>query len=97
MSEARWRRPEWVFRDLSAHRSGAAALNRIARLRIDPRDERTDSDHFELIGTDAGVFGCMGLPACEDVCPKNLPLQNQLGFLRHKLGITALKRIFTKG
>ena len=76
---------------------GAAALNRIARFRIDPRDERTDSDHFELIGTDAGVFGCMGLLACEDVCPKNLPLQNQLGFLRRKLGITALKRIFTKG
>ena len=76
---------------------GAAALNRIARFRIDPRDERTDSDHFELIGTDAGVFGCMGLLACEDVCPKSLPLQNQLGFLRRKLGITALKRIFTKG
>ncbi len=76
---------------------GAAALNRIARFRIDPRDERTDADYFELIGTDAGVFGCMGLLACEDVCPKNLPLQDQLGFLRRKLGITALKRLFKRG
>ena len=76
---------------------GAAALNRIARFRIDPRDERSDADFYELIGTDHGVFGCMGLLACEDVCPKQLPLQNQLGFLRRKMGITALKQIFKRG
>ena len=76
---------------------GAAALNRVARFMIDPRDERTDKDHFDIIGTDFGIFGCMGLLACEDVCPKNLPLQNQLGFLRRKMGITALKQIFKKG
>ena len=72
---------------------GAAALNRVARFRVDPRDERTDADHFEIIGNDAGIFGCMGLLACEDVCPKHLPLQNQLGFLRRKMGITAVKNI----
>jgi len=38
----------------------------------------------------------MGLLACEDVCPKGLPLQNQLGFLRRKMGITAMKQIFRK-
>ena len=75
---------------------GAAALNRIARFAIDPRDERTDNDYFHLIGTDHGIFGCMGLLACEDVCPKELPLQNQLGFLRRKLGITALKQLFKR-
>ncbi len=75
---------------------GAAALNRIARFVIDPRDERTDEQHFELIGTDFGIFGCMGLLACEDVCPKQLPLQNQLGFLRRKMGITAIKRYLPK-
>ena len=73
---------------------GAAALNRIARFMVDPRDERTESDFFEVIGTDAGIFGCMGLLACEDVCPKQLPLQNQLGYLRRKMGITAIKQIF---
>lgn len=75
---------------------GATALNRIARFHVDPRDERTDSQFFELVGNDAGVFGCMGLLACEDVCPKGLPLQNQLGFLRRKMGITAIKEIFRK-
>ncbi|WP_018123581.1 fumarate reductase iron-sulfur subunit [Desulfovibrio oxyclinae] len=75
---------------------GAAALNRIARFVVDPRDQRTDSDYFEIIGNDNGIFGCMGLLACEDVCPKGLPLQNQLGFLRRKMGITAIKEIFRK-
>jgi len=72
---------------------GAAGLARIARFALDPRDERRDVDYFELIGNDFGVFGCMGLLACEDVCPKNLPLQNQLGFLRRKMGIVAVKHL----
>jgi fumarate reductase iron-sulfur subunit len=75
---------------------GAAALNRVARFLIDPRDQRTEADHYEIIGNDMGIFGCMGLLACEDVCPKHLPLQNQLGFLRRKMGITSLKKIFKK-
>jgi len=75
---------------------GAAALNRIARFVIDPRDQRTDKQYFDIIGNDYGIFGCMGLLACEDVCPKKLPLQNQLGFLRRKMGITALKQLFRK-
>jgi fumarate reductase iron-sulfur subunit len=73
---------------------GAASLNRVARFRVDPRDERSDTDYFEIIGNDQGIFGCMGLLACEDVCPKGLPLQNQLGFLRRKMAMNALKRIF---
>jgi fumarate reductase iron-sulfur subunit len=75
---------------------GAAALNRVARFVVDPRDERTDADYFEIIGNDEGIFGCMGLLACEDICPKNLPLQNQLGFLRRKMGVTAIKQIFRR-
>jgi len=71
---------------------GAVALNRVARFVIDPRDERSDSDYFEIIGSDEGIFGCMGLLGCEDVCPKGLPLQDQLGFLRRKMGFTAIKR-----
>ena len=75
---------------------GAAALNRVARFVVDPRDQRTDKDYFEIIGNDYGIFGCMGLLACEDICPKNLPLQNQLGFLRRKMGITAIKKFLGK-
>lgn len=70
---------------------GAVALNRIARFILDPRDTRSEKEYFEIIGTDQGVFGCMGLLACEDVCPKNIPLQDQLGFLRRKMGIAAVK------
>lgn len=73
---------------------GAASLNRIARFVVDPRDQRSDRDYYQIIGNDEGIFGCMGLLACEDVCPKGLPLQDQLGFLRRKMGITALKRLF---
>ncbi len=75
---------------------GAAGLNRVGRFLIDPRDERTEQDYYEIIGNDMGIFGCMGLLACEDVCPKHMPLQDQLGFLRRKMGITALKNFFKK-
>ena len=75
---------------------GAAGLNRLGRFVVDPRDERTDQDYFNLIGTDQGIFGCMGLLGCEDVCPKHLPLQDQLAFLRKKMGFAALKGIFGK-
>jgi fumarate reductase iron-sulfur subunit len=64
---------------------GAVGLNKIARFRLDPRDRRTDEDYFELIGDDDGVFGCMSLLGCHDVCPKNLPLATQIAFLRRKM------------
>jgi len=64
---------------------GAVGLAKIARFRLDPRDARTDDDYYELIGDDNGVFGCMSLLACHDVCPKDLPLQTQIAFLRRKL------------
>jgi len=64
---------------------GAVGLNKIARFRLDPRDRRNDDDYFELIGDDDGVFGCMSLIACHDVCPKELPLATQIAFLRRKM------------
>jgi fumarate reductase iron-sulfur subunit len=38
-----------------------------------------------LIGDDDGVFGCMSLLACHDVCPKNLPLATQIAYMRRQL------------
>ena len=64
---------------------GPAGLNRVARFSIDPRDKRSDDDFYELIGDDNGIFGCMSLLACEDHCPKHLPLQNKIAYLRRKL------------
>jgi fumarate reductase iron-sulfur subunit len=64
---------------------GAVGLNKVARFRLDPRDTRTDEDFYELVGDDNGVFGCMTLLACNDVCPKELPLQTQIAFIRRKM------------
>ena len=43
---------------------GAVGLNRAARFAIDPHDERTDADFYELIGDENGIFGCMSLMGC---------------------------------
>ncbi|MDR2208028.1 MAG: fumarate reductase iron-sulfur subunit [Azoarcus sp.] len=69
---------------------GAVGFGKIARFRLDPRDARTDDDYYELIGDDTGVFGCMSLLACHDVCPKSLPLQTQIAFLRRKMAAQGL-------
>jgi fumarate reductase iron-sulfur subunit len=64
---------------------GAVGLNKIARLRLDPRETRNDDDFYELVGDDDGVFGCMTLLGCHDVCPKQLPLATQIAFIRKKM------------
>jgi len=64
---------------------GAAGLNRVARFAMDPRDQRTDADWFEVVANDEGVFGCFGLMACEDICPKDLPLLEVNAYLRRKV------------
>jgi fumarate reductase iron-sulfur subunit len=64
---------------------GPVGLNRVARFEVDPHDQRTAEDFYELIGDDNGIFGCMSLLACEDHCPKHLPLQNKIAYLRRKL------------
>jgi len=70
---------------------GAVGLNKIARFRLDPRDHRSDEDFYELVGDDNGVFGCMSLLGCHDVCPKNLPLSTQIAFLRRKMASVGWK------
>ncbi len=70
---------------------GAAGLNRVARFLIDPRDERSPWQVFEVVGTDEGVFGCIGLMACDDICPMEIPLQQQLALVRRKMAWAGLK------
>jgi fumarate reductase iron-sulfur subunit len=69
---------------------GAVGLNKLARFRLDPRDDRNDAAFYALIGDDDGVFGCMSLVGCEDVCPKNLPLSTQIAYLRRAMLRAAL-------
>ncbi len=70
----------------------AAGLNRIARFAIDPRDARDDAHWFEVLAHENGVFGCLGLSACEDVCPKGLPLTEVFAYLRRRILGHALGR-----
>jgi len=67
---------------------GAVGLNQITRFRLDPRDERSDAEYYELVGDESGVFGCMTLLGCEDSCPKDLPLAAQIAFLRRRMAST---------
>jgi fumarate reductase iron-sulfur subunit len=64
---------------------GAVGLNKIARLQLDPRDTRSDAEFLDIIGDDEGVFGCMSLMGCDDVCPKQLPLATQIAYLRRSM------------
>ncbi len=64
---------------------GAAGINRVARFMLDPRDRRTGKEYFEVVGTEEGAFGCVGLMACDDNCPMELPLQTQLSYVRRKM------------
>jgi len=70
---------------------GAAGLNRIARYMVDPRDKRSTAKYFEVVGMDEGVFGCMGLMACDDNCPQEIPLQQQLAFVRRKMALYGIR------
>jgi fumarate reductase iron-sulfur subunit len=64
--------------------AGPAGLNRIARFMMDPRDSRDETDWFEVISNEDGVFGCLGMMACHDICPKELPLLEVYAYLRRK-------------
>ena len=64
---------------------GAAGLNRMARFMLDSRDAREDSDWFEVVAGEDGVFACIGMMACEDVCPKDLPLLEVHAYLRRRM------------
>jgi fumarate reductase iron-sulfur subunit len=71
---------------------GAAGMTRLARFMLDPRDARSCDEWFEVVSTDDGVFGCLGLMACDDICPKDLPLLEVGAFLRRQTLMIGLGR-----
>lgn len=64
---------------------GAMGFMKVARFQVDCRDKRSNADWYEIIGNDDGIFGCMSLLGCEDNCPKDLPHQTKIAFLRRKM------------
>ncbi len=64
---------------------GARGFMSVARFQADPRDKRTDADWYEVLGDDDGIFGCMTLMGCEDTCPKDLPHQTKIAYLRRRM------------
>lgn len=62
-----------------------AGMVRVVRFMEDPHDERTKEDFFQIVGDENGVFGCMSLLACNDTCPKQLPLRSKIAYLRRKM------------
>jgi fumarate reductase iron-sulfur subunit len=78
--------------NINPHFIGPAGMNRIARFMMDPRDSRTDDDWFDVVADENGVFGCVGLMACHDVCPKDLPLLEVYAYLRRKALATGISR-----
>ena len=64
---------------------GAVGFMKIARFSLDSRDQRSDDNWYEVIGNEEGVFGCMTLLGCEDNCPKDLPHQTKIAYLRRKM------------
>lgn len=71
---------------------GAAGVNRVARFMVDPRDKRDAQEYFDIVGSEDGVFGCIGLMACDDNCPIDIPLRDQLVYVRRKMALAAWKR-----
>jgi fumarate reductase iron-sulfur subunit len=59
---------------------------------MDPRDRRSDADWFDVVASEEGVFGCVGMMACEDVCPKELPLLEVHAYLRRRMLSSQLHR-----
>ncbi len=76
---------------------GAVGLNKIARFRLDPNDTRDDAAFYDLVGNDQGIFGCMSLMGCEDYCPKQLPLQTQLAWLRRQMARQSIRSVLGIG
>jgi len=74
------------------HFLAPAGMNRVARFMMDPRDQRPQQEVFEVVASDEGVFGCVGLMACADVCPKELPLLEVFAYLRRRMLGTAFTR-----
>jgi succinate dehydrogenase / fumarate reductase iron-sulfur subunit len=74
---------------------GPAALAKLYRFAVDPRDERPFAALERVNGPD-GVWGCDTVFRCNDVCPKSVRPADGIEGLRRKLVVGKAKRIFRR-
>jgi succinate dehydrogenase / fumarate reductase iron-sulfur subunit len=73
--------------------AGPAALAKLYRFALDPRDARPYSALERVDGPD-GVWGCDTVFRCNDVCPKDVRPADGIEGLRRKLVAGRTKRLF---
>lgn len=73
--------------------AGPAALAKLYRFTIDPRDRRPFSTLDRVDGPD-GVWGCDTVFRCNDVCPKDVRPADGIEGLRRKIIAGKTKRLF---
>lgn len=71
---------------------GASGCTKGLRFGLDPRNEekRAVDKLINILASDEGVWGCHGIGACENFCPKEIPLMKQMATSRKEF----LKLIF---
>ena len=64
---------------------GAAGIYHVGRFMIDPRDQRDEAEYFKVVGMEAGIVTCTGLMECDNYCPQEIPLQEQIAYVRRRM------------
>ncbi len=72
---------------------GPAALAKLYRFVRDPRDSRPFA-RWSRVNTEAGVWGCDTVFACNEACPKDVRPADGIQALRRKLVAEKIKRLF---
>ena len=75
---------------------GPAALAKLYRFIRDPRDIRPFAN-WSRVNTEAGVWGCDTVFACNEACPKEVRPADGIEALRRKLVVEKIKRLFRMG
>jgi succinate dehydrogenase / fumarate reductase iron-sulfur subunit len=75
--------------------AGPAALAKLYRFVLDPRDRRPFSALKRVDGPE-GVWGCDGVFRCNNVCPKDVRPADGIAGLKRKLIAEKTKRIFRR-
>jgi succinate dehydrogenase / fumarate reductase iron-sulfur subunit len=74
---------------------GPAALAKLRRFTLDPRDERPFSS-LERVDGPEGVWGCDTVFRCNDVCPKDVRPADGIEGLRRMIVAGKTKRLFRR-